>query len=260
MAFAMAVNIIASAFGKVIETIQSMSMGDIGMIYALGSAFAFIGLMSPLLILAAVSIGILGLALIPFSIGLLANGVGLTMFAFGVKQLIDHSSELPAAFNFGIFIGMMAMLAPTLAIAGLGLSAFGIALIPFGIGIALAGAGVALFGFGMSMVMDTMKDLPQAAASLMLFAGAMALIAPLTPFILLTAGAFAILGVALIPLAVAMLAFGAGVALVGLGFQMLSDANAPELLINLGMAISLVGLMLPFIVLGAVAIGIMTPH
>ena len=72
MAFAMAVNIIASAFGKVIETIQSMSMGDIGMIYALGSAFAFIGLMSPLLILAAVSIGILGLALIPFSIGLLA--------------------------------------------------------------------------------------------------------------------------------------------------------------------------------------------
>ena len=92
----------------------------------------------------------------------------------------------------------------------------------------------------------------------MLFAGAMALIAPLTPFILLTAGAFAILGVALIPLAVAMLAFGAGVALVGLGFQMLSDANAPELLINLGMAISLVGLMLPFIVLGAVAIGIMT--
>ena len=259
MAFAMAVNIIASAFGKVIETIQSMSMGDIGMIYALGSAFAFIGLMSPLLILAAVSIGILGLALIPFSIGLLAAGVGLTMFAFGVKQLIDHSSELPAAaFNFGIFIGMMAMLAPTLAIAGLGLAAFGIALIPFGIGIALAGAGVALFGFGMSMVMDTMKDLPQAAASLMLFAGAMALIAPLTPFILLTAGAFAILGVALIPLAVAMLAFGAGVALVGLGFQMLSDANAPELLINLGMAISLVGLMLPFIVLGAVAIGIMT--
>ena len=57
---------------------------------------------------------------------------------------------------------MMAMLAPTLAIAGLGLAAFGIALIPFGIGIALAGAGVALFGFGMSMVMDTMKDLPQA--------------------------------------------------------------------------------------------------
>jgi hypothetical protein len=259
MAFATAVNIIASAFGKVIETIQSMSMGDIGMIYALGSAFAFIGIMSPLLLAAAIAIGVLGIALIPFSVGLLAAGIGISIFAFGVKQLVDISGELPAAaLGFGMFIGIMAMLAPIMAMAAIGLAIFSLALIPFGIGIAIAGAGVALFGIGMSLVMDTLRELPEAAMGLLLFAGAMALIAPLTPLILTTAAALAILGVALIPLSIAMLAFGAGVALVGLGFKMLRDAKAPELLIDLAMAVSLVGLMIPFIALGAIAIGIMT--
>ena len=110
----------------------------------------------------------------------------------------------------------------------------------------------------MGFVIDTLKQLPAATFGLIYFGVAVAMLAPLTPLILLTAAAFAILGIALIPLAIASIIAGIGLALIGWGIATIKEADAESVIGSLIGAVIMMGMALPYIILGAFAMGIMT--
>lgn len=222
----------------------------------LAVAAAFMGSVAPLIIAGAIAIGALGLALIPFGIAAILAGAGMALTGFGIQLMVTGLDQLNAGHILMLYglagaIFMFALLSPVILIAGYSMLVFSAAL-------ALAGIGVMIFGFAMSLVVETLKELPAAAGGLFVFAVALAMLAPLTPLILLTAGALLFLGVAMLPLAMSMVILGAGIALLGLGFQMLRDSNAAGMLVELGFAMSFIAMMSPFIVVGAAALTILT--
>jgi hypothetical protein len=222
----------------------------------LAVAAAFMGSVAPLIIAGAIAIGALGLALIPFGIAAILAGAGMALIGFGIQLMVTGLDQLNAGHILMLYglagaIFMFALLSPVILIAGYSMLVFSAAL-------ALAGIGVMIFGFAMSLVVETLKELPAAAGGLFVFAVALAMLAPLTPLILLTAGALLFLGVAMLPLAMSMVILGAGIALLGLGFQMLRDSNAAGMLVELGFAMSFIAMMSPFIVVGAAALTILT--
>ena len=222
----------------------------------LAVAAAFMGSVAPLIIAGAIAIGALGLALIPFGIAAILAGAGMALIGFGIQLMVTGLEQLNMGHILMLYglagaIFMFALLSPVILVAGFSMLAFSAAL-------ALAGIGVMIFGFAMSLVVETLKELPAAAGGIFVFAMALAMLAPLTPLILLTAGALLFLGVAMLPLAVSMLVLGAGIALLGLGFQMLRDSNAAGMLIELGFAMSFIAMMAPFITIGAAVLAVLT--
>lgn len=222
----------------------------------LAVAAAFMGSVAPLIIAGAIAIGALGLSLIPFGIAAILAGAGMALIGFGIQLMVTGLDQLTMGHILMLYglagaILAFALLSPVVLVAGFSMLVFSAAL-------ALAGVGVMIFGFALSLVNETLKELPAAAGGLFVFAMAIAMLAPLTPLILLTAGALLFLGVAMLPLAVSMVILGAGIALLGLGFQMLRDSNAAGMLIELGFAMSFIAMMAPFITIGAAVLAVLT--
>lgn len=233
----------------------SVFMGILA-IGALAVVAGLMGIVAPLLVIGAGAIGILSLALIPFGIAAILAGAGMALIGFGMQLMVTGLDQLNMGHILMLYglagaILAFALLSPVVLVAGFSMLVFSAAL-------ALAGVGVMIFGFALSLVNETLKELPAAAGGLFVFAMAIAMLAPLTPLILLTAGALLFLGVAMLPLAVSMVILGAGIALLGLGFQMLRDSNAAGMLVELGFAMSFIAMMSPFIVVGAAALTILT--
>ena len=233
----------------------SVFMGILA-IGALAVVAALMGVAAPLIIVGAAAIAILGLALIPFAIsaliagvGMILLGAGLMMMSYGLSSITPD--QIGTLLALGLAIFTFALLAPVVLFAGAAMLIFSVAL-------ALAAIGVGLFGFAMGFVIDTLKQLPAATFGLIYFGVAVAMLAPLTPLILLTAAAFAILGVALIPLALASIIAGIGLSLIAGGLSTIKEADAESVIGSLIGAVIMMGMALPYIILGAFAMGIMT--
>ena len=242
------------------QIFSSVDWGSVFLgILAIGVLAVMAGLMgafAPLIIAGAVAIAILGFALIPFAIaaliagvGMILIGAGLMMMSYGLSSITPD--QIGTLLALGLAIFTFALLAPVVLFAGAAMLIFSVAL-------ALAAIGVGLFGFAMGFVIDTLKQLPAATFGLIYFGVAVAMLAPLTPLILLTAAAFAILGIALIPLAIASIIAGIGLALIGWGIATIKEADAESVIGSLIGAVIMMGMALPYIILGAFAMGIMT--
>ena len=223
---------------------------------ALAVMAAIMGSFAPLIIVGAVAISALGLALIPFGIAAMMAGLGMMMIGQGMVLLGSALNSIDLAQVFmlyalsGAFL-LLGSMAPLILMASIGIMLFAGAL-------AVAGVGVTLFGLGLSMVIDTLVKLPEAAAGLFLFGFALASLAPFIPLILLSAAAFAILGVALIPLAIASIIAGFGLSLIANSLATIKDADAESVIGSLIGAVIMMGMALPYIILGAAAMTIMT--
>ena len=242
------------------QIFSSVDWGSVFLgILAIGVLAVMAGLMgafAPLIIAGAVAIAILGFALIPFAIaaliagvGMILIGAGLMMMSYGLSSITPD--QIGTLLALGLAIFTFALLAPVVLFAGAAMLIFSVAL-------ALAAIGVGLFGFAMGFVIDTLKQLPAATFGLIYFGVAVAMLAPLTPLILLTAAAFAILGVALIPLALASIIAGIGLSLIAWGLSTIKEADAESVIGSLIGAVIMMGMALPYIILGAFAMGIMT--
>ena len=100
-------------------------------------------------------------------------------------------------------------------------------------------------------------SLGDSAGSLIAFAGAVSLIGLMGPLLLLGAAALGVLGIAMIPVAPSILV-GAGFSLMAKSISEISDANLIGLVLEMGGAFTLLGLLAPAILVGAGALSIMT--
>ena len=253
--------ILASAFSIMVSALESMSMGSIGMLYALGASLAFLATMLPFAILAAITLGVFAYAMIPLAIGLTMAAVAITIFGAGLSLVMDTLLQLPEAttalmgFVFGI--SLLAPLVPLMVLTAGGLAILGLSLIPFGIGAIIAGAG-------MLLIAQSLAIMSAANPAEMLFdvANAFLYLGLMSAFIGLGVIALAAMTLVLIPFSAALAVAGAGIALFGLGLSvaisslMLLPAAAIGL-VAFGIAVSLLGPMIPLILLGAVALTVM---
>ena len=146
--------VLASAFSIMVSALENLSMGSIGMLYALGASLAFLATMLPFAILSAITLGIFAYAMIPLAIGL-TMAVAITIFGAGLSLVMGTLLQLPEAttalmgFVFGI--SLLAPLVPD------GFNCrwtcnIRISLIPFGIGAIIAGAGMLLIAQSLSIM------------------------------------------------------------------------------------------------------------
>ena len=253
--------LIATSFSIMVSALESLSMGSIAMLYALGASFAFLATMLPFAILGAITLGIFAAAMIPLAVGLLVAGVAITIFGAGLSLVMGTLLQLPQAtaslmaFVFGI--SLLAPLVPAMILTAVGLAILGVALVPFGIGAIVAGAGMYIMAQALAVMASAnpAKLLFEIGAAFMFLGMAL-------PAIVLGAVALAAMTLVLIPFSIALAVAGAGVALFGLGLgvainSMLLLPAAAVGLIMFGIAISLLGPMIPLIILGAAALVIM---
>jgi hypothetical protein len=253
--------LIATSFSIMVSALESLSMGSIAMLYALGASFAFLATMLPFAILGAITLGIFAAAMIPLAVGLLIAGVAITIFGAGLSLVMGTLLQLPQAtaslmaFVFGI--SLLAPLVPAMILTAVGLAILGVALVPFGIGAIIAGAGMYIMAQALAVMASAnpAKLLFEIGAAFMFLGMAL-------PAIVLGAVALAAMTLVLIPFSIALAVAGAGVALFGLGLgvainSMLLLPAAAVGLIMFGIAISLLGPMIPLIILGAAALVIM---
>jgi len=150
-----------------------------GGLTVLGIAGAVIGSFLPLMLMGAVGIAALGAAIIPFAIAMkIMDGVGMAT----IGTMASGMTALGlAAIGFGLAM-------PFILLGSVAMAALGIALIPLGLGLKIVSSALPSF----VEAMDTMssidgKGMLSTAGGMVALAGAMALMAPLLPLILIGA-------------------------------------------------------------------------
>ena len=232
-----------------------------GSIITLGAAAAGLGFGLPFILAGAAAIAALGVALMPFALGATLAGAGTKALAAGLKDLADIPVGGIALNLLGLGTAMTLMipLIPGLVLTGAALGALGVALIPFGVGAALAGVGTRSLASGMTELNTV--DLPKIAVGLLALGGAMTVMIPLIPGLLLTGTALGVAGVALLPFAIgASLAAGPTTEL-AYALSLLNMVEPGQLvslsggILALSGALSVMGLALPLVMLAGMAAG-----
>jgi hypothetical protein len=185
---------------------------------------AIMGVFAAPIILGSVAIGILGLALIPFTYALsLLQGVGM-------DTIIAAATALEM---FATRAAVMGIFSPLIILGSAAIGILGIALIPFTYALSL------LQGVGMDTIIST-------ATALEMFATRAAVMGVFAAPIILGSAAIAILGLALIPFTYAL-----GL-LQGIGFESITGASTA--LETFATQAAVMGMFSPLIILGSVAI------
>lgn len=232
-----------------------------GSLVTLGAAAAAMGIGLPFILAGSAAIAALGVALIPFAAGAQLAGIGAQSLASGLKDLanIPVGGIALNLLGLGTAMTLMLPLIPGLVLTGAALGALGVALIPFGVGAQLAGLGTESLAAGMSKLNNV--DLPTIAKGLLALGGAMTLMIPLIPGLLLTGTALGVAGVALLPFALgATLAAGPTTDL-AYALSMLNMVDPGQLvslsggILSLSGALSVMGLAIPLVMLAGMAAG-----
>ena len=148
-----AMTLVASAFATMVDAIKQLDFEDIGKIALLGVTFAGLGAMIPFILLGAAAMGVMTLALIPFSLALMTAGLGIGMLVAGMDGLGpalkgitgDDSplNQLIASF------AMLGLAMPVVALGALALSVMSASLVTLGVGATFAAGGMALLTLAM---------------------------------------------------------------------------------------------------------------
>jgi hypothetical protein len=114
--------LIASAFTMMVSALQLLTFEDIAKIMLLGATFVGFGVMIPFIILGAAALGIMGGALLAFSVSALFASVGIAALAVGFALL---SASIATISENGLAVllslGMIGLLAPMFFIASAGI-------------------------------------------------------------------------------------------------------------------------------------------
>ncbi len=149
-------------------------------------AIANLGRTTLLLMPAALTMGAFGIALLPFSLGLMLLGNALTKFGGVDFSVIDNLVD--TLIKFGVVGGILGLLSIPLAL-------FGLALIPFGIGLGVLANNLADF---LSLSWENVNE---AVLTLIKFGLVGAVLGAVSPLLLLGATALGVFGIALSPFA-----------------------------------------------------------
>lgn len=154
------VTIVAGAIAESLTETFSKLSKDLKQIKEVIRSLAFMGALSPLIL-------ILGVALLSVGAGLTLIGTGITVFAKGLQMLsvfmvtfanslkltgniLTHSKkEMSAFIGLILKLALLAIVAPLLVIFAVGLLAVGAALFVFGAGLTMVTSGLALFAIAM---------------------------------------------------------------------------------------------------------------
>jgi hypothetical protein len=260
---ALGMSIFAESLEKIGPALSALGEGVGGMLM-FAAAVALIGALSPLILVGAAALGILGLSMLPVAAAMFLVGAGMSLVAHAISQISD-ANLVGLVLEMGLAFGILGLMAPVILIGTAAMAVMTVALLPFAAALVIAGAGVALFGLGMQMGVDALKDAPEAAAGLLAFVGAVALMGLLIVPIALGAIALGILGVALAILAVpllvvsaAMWVLGSAMKLMGDGIETMADSDALGMIFGLGAAFIFLALTFPLIALGALSMTLMT--
>ena len=182
--------------------------------------------------------------------------IGLGIFGYGIKFYVDAIKDVGwkqvgmMAALVGIFGAEFAVLGiPTVA----GFVALGSA------AVAAMSLGLYVFGDGVKHYVESIekvgwKDVGKMAALIGIFGGEFALIGPLSPFIIASDAAFAIMGAALIPFSGGLERFASV-----MDNRSFDDIKKMATIIGvLGGEFALIGPLVPLVTLGSTAIGIMS--
>ena len=148
-----AMTLVADAFVTMTSAIKQLEFEDIGKIALLGATFAGLGVMIPFILLGAAAMGVMTLALIPFSLALMTAGMGISMLVAGMDGLGpalkgitgDDSplNQLIASF------AMLGLAMPVVAIGAVALGVMSASLVALGLGATFAAGGMALLTLAM---------------------------------------------------------------------------------------------------------------
>ena len=232
-----------------------------GSLVTLGAAAAAMGIGLPFILAGSAAIAALGVALIPFAAGAQLAGIGAQSLASGLKDLanIPVGSIALSLLGLGTAMTLMLPLIPGLVLTGAALGALGVALIPFGVGAQLAGLGTQSLAAGMSELDNV--DLPNIATGLLALGGAMTLMIPLIPGLLLTGTALGVAGVALLPFALGAAMAAGPTTELAYALSMLNMIDPGQLvnlsggILALSGALSVMGLAIPLVMLAGMAAG-----
>jgi len=188
---------------------------------------AILGQLKGQLIQGAVAMLIMSIALIPFAFALqMFTGIDFAQVALGGVAMI----------GFALAMGLLGFAAPFIIAGAAAVAVMGIALIPFAVALRLFTdidfeqvnlGGIAMLRLGLSLIPLGM----------------------MAPFIVMGAAAMSVMGIALIPFALALRSF------TDIDFEQVKLGGATML--GLGLALGALGTMAPLIVMGATAMAVM---
>ena len=240
------------AFSKV--SWGGVAKGILGLT-ALVVAAKFLEKGSTSMIKGAAAIAVLGIALLPAA------------FAFQMFSDVNWGGVLAGMLALGLLAVMAVILGNLIVPIAMGAAAIallGLALIPFGIAAIMAGAGMYLIGEGLKVMVESLQMLTfEDIGKILLLGYTFAGLGLIMPIILLGAFALSALSVALIAFGVAATFASVGAFLIGTSFTLMINAlKTLEVsdIANIAMLVgtfSLMGAMLPFIILGAAGLTIM---
>ena len=114
--------LIATAFTVMVSALQLLTFEDIAKIALLGATFVGLGVMIPFVILGAAALGIMGAALLAFSVSALFASVGITALAIGFAILSASIATMGEnSIAVLLSLGMIGLLAPMFFIASAGI-------------------------------------------------------------------------------------------------------------------------------------------
>ncbi len=136
-----AAGLVADAFVKMAGALSELTLEQVGVIFALGVSFAFLGGLLPLIIMGAISLGVIAVALSAF--GLVADLVapGIELLATGFDRMVESLSKITLE-NVA-----------TLALLGATVIGLGVMIVPMMLGAAAIGVmSVALGALGLAAI------------------------------------------------------------------------------------------------------------
>ena len=227
------------------------------MILGFGLAIAGVGLAAGYVVAGSIALAAMGVGLSLFSIGVMLFGLSIKLW----MSMFDNLA-VAGIMAAGLILGLGG------AIALLGLMAVPVifgsaALAAMGVGLALFSVGLAMFVGVIKLIQSVFDDLGQAgliAGGVILGLGlAMAILGVMAPLVIAGSIAMTFMGVSLIAFSVGLLAFVGVVKLIESVFGDLTQAAAIAggIIIGMGLAYSVIGLLIIPIVLGAVSATLM---
>jgi len=222
-------------------------------IAALGTAVGLLGLMSGSIIPGAFALAEIGVALLTFSIGVLAYGVAIKLLQFIFDDLSQAGKVAGGIIlGIGLAFAVVGSMSGAIIPGAAAVTAIGGALFSFSIGILVFGVAIRL----LQTMFDDLTEAGKIAGSIIIGLGlAFSIIGALSAPIILGAGAIALMGVSLVIFSAGIMVFAGAIKLIQTIFDDLSEAGkiAGGIILGLGLAYSTIGLMSPLVILGSVA-------
>ncbi len=251
---AYAMDIMSGAFATFTDALNTLEWESIAKVIALQVAFAGIGILAPAILIGAGAAMALGAAVGILAVGAWVLSDAIDTLGPAIVSLGDSAGSLIA---FAGAVSLIGLMAPLVLLGAAALGVLGIAMIP------VAAASI-LVGAGFSLMANAVSELDSVNLVGLVFELGLAfgLLGLMAPAIALGAVAMGIMTVALIPFSAALLVAGAGMALFGMGLEMTMDSlkDAPEAALGLIAfvgAVSMIALLAPLVIVGAVALGIL---